>query len=360
MTRIEYEKKLSFGDVLIKPKRSTIKSRKDVNLVRKFHFQNSNKTWEGIPIISANMDTTGTFEIAKEFAKRKMLVAIHKYYSYDQWMDFYKNNKNVLNYCAISIGISEPEFEKMVKIYEQINELNFICIDVANGYSEYFVQKIQEVRKRLPKSIIMAGNVVTSEMTEELIIAGADIIKVGIGPGSACTTRKQTGVGYPQLSAVIECSDAAHGLGGYIISDGGCCVPGDFSKAFGAGADFVMAGGMFAGTAESAGEIISIPNPSGKPQLYKKFYGMSSTTAMKKHTNGVANYRSSEGKCIQLPYKGPIENIILDLLGGIRSTCTYVGAKNIKDLPKRTTFIITNIQLNTVFNKYKDLSKIEY
>merc|ERR1712217_548016 len=217
-------------------------------------------------------------------------------------------------------------------------------VDVANGYAEAFVQCIRDLRKRFPEVTIMAGNVVTKEMTEELIFSGADIIKVGIGPGSVCTTRKQTGVGYPQLSAVLECSDAAHGLGGRIISDGGCTCPGDVAKACGAGADFVMLGGMLAGHEECAGEVVQEGD-----DYFKVFYGMSSDTAMKKHAGGVAEYRSSEGKTVKVPYRGPIEETIRDILGGARSACTYVGAFDLKELPRRTTFIRVTQQLNTVF-----------
>ncbi|KAG9486901.1 hypothetical protein GDO78_006996 [Eleutherodactylus coqui] len=226
-----------------------------------------------------------------------------------------------------------------------VPQLRYICLDVANGYSEQFVQHVKDVRARFPKHTIMAGNVVTGEMVEELILSGADIIKVGIGPGSVCTTRKKTGVGYPQLSAVIECADAAHGLNGHIISDGGCTCPGDVAKAFGAGADFVMLGGMLSGHTESGGEIIE---KNGKK--YKLFYGMSSETAMKKHAGGVAEYRASEGKTVEVPYRGDVEDTIKDILGGIRSTCTYVGAAKLKELSRRTTFIRVTQQLNPIFS----------
>ncbi|WP_274972068.1 GMP reductase, partial [Zunongwangia profunda] len=222
----------------------------------------------------------------------------------------------------------------------------FICIDVANGYSEHFVKFVKKTREQYPDKVIIAGNVVTGEMVEELLIAGADIIKVGIGPGSVCTTRVKTGVGYPQLSAIIECADAAHGLGGQIISDGGCAIPGDVAKAFGAGADFVMLGGMLAGHDESGGDVIEV-----KGEKFKRFYGMSSSTAMDKHAGGVAEYRASEGKTVQVPYRGPVENTLQDILGGIRSTCTYVGAGRLKELTKRTTFIRVAEQENTVYSK---------
>tara|TARA_Y100000741_G_scaffold355271_1_gene330503 strand:- start:105 stop:992 length:888 start_codon:yes stop_codon:yes gene_type:complete len=292
----------------------------------------------------ANMDTVGTFEMFLECQNHKIMTTIHKHYTLEEWTNFINNNLINFDYLCISTGISDNDTVKTQKLIEKFPQINMICIDVANGYSEYFVNIVSKFRMLFSNKIIIAGNVVTAEMTEQLIIAGADIIKVGIGPGSVCTTRKQTGVGYPQLSCVIECADAAHGMGGLIVSDGGCTVPGDFSKAFGAGSDFVMAGGYFSGHTESDGEIIE---ENGKK--YKIFYGMSSDTAMKKYTGGVANYRSSEGKTVKILYKGPVKNTILDLLGGIRSTLTYVGAKYLKELSKRCTFIRVNNQLNNIY-----------
>lgn len=347
MVKIEHELKLDFSDVLIRPKRSTLRSRSEVEVVRKFQFRNSGNTWEGVPVISANMDTTGTFEMAKKFKEFGCLVAIHKHYSVEDWVKFASENEDVLPFLAVSAG-SGKDFDKLNQILEKIPKIQMICLDVANGYSEAFVQFIQRVRQKWPNHTIMAGNVVTGEMTEQLILSGADIVKVGIGPGSVCTTRKKTGVGYPQVSAVLECADAAHGLGGHIISDGGCCMPGDFAKAFGAGADFVMAGGMFAGTTESAGELIT---KDGKQ--FKKFYGMSSATAMKKYAGGVAEYRASEGKTVQVPFKGPVDNVIKEILGGIRSACTYTGSKRLKELSKRCTFIRVTKTHNTVFGDEK-------
>jgi len=351
--RIESDIKLDFKDVLFRPKRSELKSRSEVELSRDFLFRNSRREWNGVPIMAANMDTVGTFEMAAEFAKQKMFVCIHKHYTVEEWVSWATGHKDILKYVAVSSGTSDADFEKTCEIVKQVGEeLAFLCLDVANGYSEHFVKHVRRVRAALPGITIIAGNVVTGEMTEELILSGADIVKVGIGPGSVCTTRKQTGVGYPQLSAVIECADAAHGLGGHVISDGGCTCPGDFSKAFGGGADFVMAGGMFAAHEESAGELVEI---DGK--YFKKFYGMSSAVAMKKHVGGVANYRSSEGKAVTLPFKGPIEGTILDILGGIRSTCTYVGAHTLKELPKRTTFVRVTQQINNVFGTTDDSKK---
>lgn len=344
--RIETEIKLGFKDVMIRPKRSTLKTRADVSLERQFVFLNSGHSWEGIPIIAANMDTVGTFEMARVLASFQLITAIHKHYSPEQWADFISQTDEALvqAYVAVSTGTSEKDAAKLDLLLSRFPQLRFICIDVANGYSEHFVEFVKRTRARYPDKVIMAGNVVTGEMVEELLLAGADIIKVGIGPGSVCTTRVKTGVGYPQLSAIIECADAAHGLGGQIISDGGCKVPGDIAKAFGGGADFVMLGGMFAGHDESGGDTMEING-----QLYKQFYGMSSETAMQKYAGGVADYRASEGKTVRIPYRGPVAETVQDILGSLRSTCTYVGAGRLKELTKRTTFIRVQEQHNEVF-----------
>lgn len=345
--RIEYDIKLGFKDVMIRPKRSTLKSRSQVNLQREFTFLNSKLNWKGIPVMAANMDTVGTFNMALALAKHKLFTAIHKHYSITDWNVFSSNAPvGIEDYIAISTGTGKNDSEKLASIFKFNPHLKFICIDVANGYSEHFVDFVKRTRDQYPDKVIMAGNVVTGEMVEELLLSGADIVKVGIGPGSVCTTRVKTGVGYPQLSAIIECADAAHGLGGQIISDGGCTIPGDVAKAFGAGADFVMLGGMLAGHDESGGELIE---RNGIP--YKKFYGMSSKTAMDKHVGGVAEYRASEGKTVEVPYKGDVETTVQDILGGLRSTCTYVGAQRLKELTKRTTFIRVAEQENKV---YKD------
>jgi GMP reductase len=345
--RIENDLKLGFKDVMIRPKRSTLSSRSQVTLDREFSFLHSNQKWNGIPIMAANMDTVGTFEMAVALAKHKIFTAIHKHYTIKEWTTFLnKTDKSILEYIAVSTGTGLKDAKKLKEIFSIHPEIKFICIDVANGYSEHFVRFVKKTRELYSDKIIMAGNVVTGEMVEELLLAGADIIKVGIGPGSVCTTRVKTGVGYPQLSAIIECADAAHGLGGQIVSDGGCKIPGDVAKAFGGGADFVMLGGMLAGHTESGGKLIEIDG-----EKYKQFYGMSSETAMNKHVGGVANYRASEGKTVEIPFRGTVENTVYDILGGLRSTCTYVGAKRLKELTKRTTFIRVQEQHNQVFSK---------
>ena len=345
--RIEQELKLGFKDVLFRPKRSTLKSRSQVELTRDFTFKHSGRQWSGTPVIAANMDSVASFEMAAALAEHGVMTAVHKHYTVEQWAEFAKTaDKKTLNNVFVSTGTSEAEFEKVKKIMALSEEFVFICIDIANGYSEHLVEFVQKVRAEFPTKVISAGNVVTGDMVEELILAGADIVKVGIGPGSVCTTRVKTGVGYPQLSAIIECGDAAHGLGGMIIGDGGCSCAGDVSKAFGGGADFVMLGGMLAGHSESGGEVVE---QDGKQ--YMKFYGMSSQSAMDKHSGGVTKYRAAEGKTVLLPYRGSVHYTISDILGGVRSTCTYVGAAKLKELTKRTTFIRVQEQENNVFGK---------
>lgn len=347
MPMVETEMKLDFKDVLFRPKRSSLASRSQVSVEKSYKFKHSGQELSTVPVVAANMDTVGTFEIAEALAKRKCLTAVHKHYTVEEWKQWAEGpGKDVLPYVAVSIGILQKDKDKLADILKAVPGVQMICVDVANGYAESFVQCIRELRKQYPSHTIMAGNVVTKEMTEELIFSGADIVKVGIGPGSVCTTRKQTGVGYPQLSAVLECADAAHGLGGCVVSDGGCTCPGDVAKAFGAGADFVMLGGMLAGHEESAGQLVEQDG-----QKFKLFYGMSSDTAMNKHAGGVAEYRSSEGKTVKVPYRGPIDETIRDVLGGLRSCCTYVGAATLRELPKRTTFIRVTQQLNQIFSE---------
>ena len=351
--RIETEEKLDFRNVLIRPKRSTLPSRSTVNLNRRFKFLNSGKEFCGIPIIAANMDTIGTFKMAKKLAEDGLMTSIHKHYALDELYTFWDEIKSGLNdFVFYTMGITEHDEEKFkafMKNQEASQHLKYLCIDVANGYTERFVTFVKSMRDTYPDLTIMAGNVVTGEMVEELILSGADIVKVGIGPGSVCTTRAMTGVGYPQLSATIECADAAHGLGGQVCADGGCQVPGDIVKAFGGGADFVMLGGMLSGHDECGGQFKEIKGINGELERIMQFYGMSSKEAMEIHSGGTANYRASEGKCVEVPYKGAVQDTVREILGGLRSACTYIGAKNLKELPKRTTFVKVSQQLNSMF-----------
>ena len=413
--RIENEIKLDFKDVLLRPKRSTLNSRKEVSLERIYKFKN-NDVFEGIPIMVANMDSVGTIKMAKALFRYKMPVALHKFYKDEELVNFFSQEESKLSFYTL--GTSKEDLEKFEKVFNELSKqqhyLSKICIDVANGYSEHFNSFIKRFKEKYQTLTLMAGNVVTGEMTEELILSGAEIVKIGIGPGSVCTTRKKTGVGYPQLSAIIECADAAHGLNALICGDGGITNSGDVAKAFGAGADFIMCGGLFAGHDECEGEIenysktlkqnikidiienlyndsikyvYSLYGEKNSPQIVfdlfvdlknnedknikekiennlpdeffnidksnakMKFYGMSSEDAMNKHYNGKANYRASEGKTVFVDYKGPVENTVIDILGGLRSACTYTGAKSLKQLSKCTTFIRVSQQLNEVFGK---------
>ena len=350
---IEEDFKLDFSSVLIRPKRSTLKSRKEVDLFRTTIFRNSKEEYIGIPIMAANMDGVGTFEIADALAKKNLFTCLVKTYSVNELVSFFDCDDSDLRYdrrenVAMSIGTSDDDLQKFCNVMELSDgAVKYLCVDVANGYTEMFSNFIYQLRLNFSKLVIIAGNVVTGDMTQELILNGADIVKCGIGPGSVCTTRIQTGVGYPQLSSVIECADAAHGLGGHIIADGGCVSSGDVAKAFGGGADFVMLGGMLSGHDEGGGEYIledDNPEPIGV-----KFYGMSSETANEKHFGGLKDYRASEGKEVIVPYRGRIDNTVQTILGGVRSSCTYVGARRIKDLTKCTTFVKVYNTHNTIF-----------
>jgi GMP reductase len=344
--RIERDVKLDYSDVLFRPKRSIMGSRSEVDLSRTYTFRNSKQTYTGIPIIAANMDGVGTFDMGLTLAKQGLFTCLAKSYQpvdIFEWLNTSPYKNDLVQQVAISTGITDVDSDRIDSTLKLSRSIKYVCIDVANGYSEKFIEYVARFRDRYPHITIIAGNVVTPDVTEELILRGADIVKVGIGPGSVCTTRIKTGVGYPQLSAVIECADAAHGLGGHIIADGGCTCPGDVAKAFGAGADFVMLGGMLAGCDEGGGTVDINDNTIN-------FYGMSSTAAQDKH-GGRKDYRASEGRVVKIPYRGPVEPVVQDILGGVRSTCTYVGAKSLKELSKRTTFIQVNNgkQFNTVY-----------
>ena len=373
--RFETDVKLDYKDVLIRPKRSTLTSRKEVNLNRSFQFTNyksdtnENIDYYGVPIMAANMDGVGTFEMADTLADIGLFTCLVKTYTVSELVEFFSNDntRTRVGHVAYSMGISVADKDKFRSVYQLSNSaIKYVCVDVANGYTERFVDFIRNLRQEYPHIIIIAGNVVTADQTQELILNGADIVKVGIGPGSVCTTRIKTGVGYPQLSAVIECADAAHGLGGHIIADGGCTCPGDVAKAFAAGADFVMLGGMLAGHDQGGGEVISkfyetnqiayevgshLDNRNRviEEKHFVKFYGMSSKAANDKHFGGLKEYRSSEGREVLVPYRGNVLNTTQDLLGGIRSTCTYVGASQLKQLSKCTTFVKCTQQFNSVY-----------
>jgi len=353
--RIEEDIKLDFCDVLIKPKRSEISSRANIEVARTYNFKGSTHFWDGIPIFAANMDTTGTMQMARELSKFNIQTCLHKHYPVDALVDFFtlNDNFNTIKNTWYTLGINKDDFSKFETVYSKTKEILHVCIDVANGYSVNFVDNVKRFRDKYPEIDILAGNVVTPEMVQELIFNGVDIVKIGIGSGATCTTRKVAGVGFPQLSAVIECADSAHGMGGHICSDGGCTTPGDVSKAFAAGADFVMLGGMFSGCEECEGSWNYEEPYTGtkRKKISLEFYGMSSKTAMLKYNGGVSDYRTSEGKKVIVPYKGPVKDVVLNILGGVRSACTYVGASKLKDLSKCTTFIKVNQTHNKIYGE---------
>ena len=363
--RIYDDIQLDYCDVLLRPKRSTLASRSEVEVEREYVFKWCPRPIKGTGIVAANKATTGTLELARDMQKHHHRSALHKHYSADELIGFLKANAQEFgsnDLLFVSSGVSDADFDKLCTVLNS-GLIQNVCVDVANGYSPYLINYVRKVRAAYPKVLLMAGNVVTGDMCEDLLLNGADIVKVGIGPGSVCTTRKLTGVGRPQFSTVIECADAAHGVGGMICADGGCTVPGDVCKSFCAGADFVMLGGMLAGHAESAGEMCTKAFQTDEVNLiddktcalrieekqYKKFYGMSSEYAQQKHYGGMKKYRASEGKVVEIPFRGPVEPTLLALLGGIRSCMTYIGAKRLKDMPKCATFYRMNRQLNTIF-----------
>lgn len=386
MVKIDSSPNLDFKDVTIRPKRSNLSSRSEVVLSVKYAFGKKTtpkeREFDGVPIMSSNMDTTGTLDVYETLRKHKIITIFHKFYKPEEYVAHLSKTGQKRfegQYCGISTGIfkgfaeylnsglfdlnktihpsekhktilslfeeSKAKFDQILKIVEPY----FICIDVANGYTRIFVEFCEYMSKNYSQYIIIAGNVATREITEELILnRGVDIVKVGIGPGSACTTRLKTGVGIPQLSAIMECADAAHGVGGRIIGDGGITCPGDMAKAFCAGADFVMVGGQFAGHDQNPGQLIT--KDDGKN--YKLFYGMSSTHAQEKNYGHAAKYRASEGRVLEIPYKGDLNDTIYDYLGGVRSTCTYIGAASLREMSKCATFVMVGNQLNNYFEKY--------
>ena len=346
--RLDNELKLNYDDVLLKPKRSTLSSRRDVDMTREFKFRHSGETYKCCPIIASNMDGVGTFSMAKVIQEYKMMTTITKTTTIDAWRTAVGGGIK-LKYLSVCSGTNKlwtdeaEDYITMQKVLKSFPDVKFITIDVANGYHTNFSDFIARVRDEYPDKTIIAGNVVTAEMTEELIIRGADVVKVGIGPGSVCTTRTMAGVGVPQFSAVMECADAANGVGGHIVADGGCTQPGDVAKALGAGAHFVMLGGMLAGHNESEVQV-----KDGK----REFYGMSSDRAREIHGKRKDGYRGNEGRLVILPDRGPVSETVEDILGGVRSACTYIGARRLKDIPKCASFVRANNVINKVYERF--------
>lgn len=346
--RIKEDIKLNFDDVLMEPKRSTLSSRRDVDMTRKFTFRNSGKVMNFTPIFASNMDGVGTFSMAKVLQKHQMMTVITKSTTVEQWREAVGTGLRLqsVSVCTGTNKIWDPEaadYKNMQDVLSSFPDVKMITIDVANAYHQNFVDFIKQVRDEYPEKVIVAGNVVTPEMVEELIINGADMVKIGIGPGSVCTTRTMTGIGVPQFSAIVECADAANGVDGHIMADGGCVWPGDIAKAFGGGAHAVMIGGMLAGHDESEQPVVD-----GKVE----FYGMSSDRAREKHGKRKDGYRGNEGRWISLPHRGAVEPTVEDILGGVRSSATYIGARRLKDMPKCATFVRVENNINRVYEQY--------
>jgi GMP reductase len=341
---IDVDVKLDYSDVLLVPSRSSLVSRSEVDLTVDFFDHTV------IPVIAANMDGVGTFQMALALAKHKMMTALSKHYSLEQLLEFYTEYEGMSKYAIYSMGTGLADREKFIAFNDSL-DLNTdvapiaVCVDVANGYTRQFEEFLAEFSTRFPQYVMIAGNVVTPEQTDRLITdCGVDIVKIGVGPGSVCTTRRIAGVGYPQFSAVLECSAAARDAGGRIIADGGITCPGDAAKAFAAGADMVMLGGYFAGHDEGEGETVEADGI-----FWKKFYGMASKEAQNIHNGGVAEYRASEGKQVFVRYRGAVEDTVKELLGGLRSACTYIGAEDITQMHRRAKFVRVNRQLNNLF-----------
>ena len=383
MTNVVEEIQLDYCDVMIKPKRSTLNSRSEPDIYRQYRFKYPNSflyeqnTIYGNGLMVANMATTGTFAMAEVMAKNLMFTCLHKHYSFEELKEFLEKHKDVivderydgkdlmfLDYVFVSTGIKDGDYEKICKVLD-LGLCKNLCIDIANGYIPKLLDFVKKIRKQYPRLVIMVGNVVTGDMVQDLILNGADIVKIGIGPGANCTTRKETGCGRPQLSAVIECAEAAHAVDGMICADGGITCVGDINKAYGAGADFVMVGSLVAGSDEADGDVIEkcyrtneyewedanacndlnyvLPDPIKPIYENKKFklaYGMSSKFAQDKHWNGMAKYRTSEGIVTLKPYTGPVQDTIDEYLGGLRSCMTYISARRLKDIPQIVSLIM--------------------
>lgn len=380
MTNIIEEIQLDYCDVMIKPKRSTLNSRSEPDIYREYKFRWSNARIIGNGLMVANMATTGTFEMAKVMQYNKMFCCLQKHYTFEELYDFLTENNLKAktfdekicgnDYIFVSTGIKDGDYEKICKVLD-LGLCKNLCIDIANGYIPNLITFVKKIREKYSDLVIMVGNVVTGDMVQDLILNGADIVKIGIGPGSNCTTRKETAVGRPQLSAVIDCAEAAHAVNGMICADGGITCNGDICKAYGAGADFVMVGSLVAGTDEADGEIIEkmyrtdeydytvesiedmyneyelVPDrPKFEMKKYKLAYGMSSKFAQDKHWNGMNKYRTSEGIVTLKPYVGAVQSVIDKYLGGLRSCMTYISARRLKDIPKCCTFYRANRILN--------------
>lgn len=342
-------KGLDFDDVLIVPSdTSHVRSRSYVDLSRVYEL--NGHVFDIKPIVASNMDGVGTLCMANVLTDYDMLTCLTKNTPIDKIADTLCHNKFLV---AVSIGVCNKSYEviNQLRKYKWLDDDTqrpiWFNIDIANGHCDSLIDMVVYVREMFPTAIIIAGNVVTPRAVEILAKAGANIVKVGIGSGSACTTRLKTGVGYPQLSTIMNCVQAAHDNSAYLMSDGGCKNPGDIAKALVAGADFVMLGGMLAGHAESEGDILE----DSFGNMVVEFHGMSSNIANESYSGGLKNYRTSEGREVLIPYRGYVKNTIEDICGGLRSACTYTNSATIRDLSK-AKFVRTTQQYNRIFEEY--------
>lgn len=378
---------LDFDDVLIAPQTTTINHRGEVDIIREFKYLDVC----GVPVISANMTQTGTFDVASKLLENDYFATLHKFYKAEEIIEFIQSQKrkNILNglidCCGEYMGNEknlfvtvgkrnwDEEFKKIETIYEQTGALVSVLLDVPNAYIPEIVDCVKQLREFMNEQnchggLIAVGNVCSGDETQKLILAGANFVKVGIGPSPVCDTRIKTGCGRPQLSAIIECANAAHQVNGYIIADGGFKTNADFCKALVAGADICMSGSMFAGCEEANGKIVEkcfrtneydidygydyslteFANPEpGKPKFefkqFKEYYGMSSFRAQRENYGKVTTTGTSEGvECKLVPYTGPIQNTINDINGSLRSCGSYIGAKNIKSFSRQGMFYKVN------------------
>lgn len=341
MTRILTETELDYSDVLILPARSTITSRKEIILEREIVFKHSRQVWRGVPLVCANMDNLGSFTMADTLSEYHILTCLTKHYPLKELVTYFNLPTTNLDYVSYSLGISDSDLEKF-NLFRQEAPVRIVTIDTPNGYMERFVGFCNELRSNNPDVTIIAGNVCTGEMVEELALNGVDCVKAGIGGGAQCTTRMKSAIGRSMVSMILECADKAHHHEIQLMSDGGITCPGDACISFAVGADFSMVGSQWASTKETGADIIE---ENGKQ--FMVFYGMSSSMAQKAHEEGLKSYRASEGRVSKLPYKGSIHPIIRDYLGGLRSCCSYVGSNSLKSLPRKATLVKVNNRLNT-------------
>lgn len=315
---------LTFDDVLLLPNYNHWDSRRLVDIT------STDKTGRfslAMPIMSANMDTITGAEMAKFMHSKGGIGVLHRF------MDIHTNEKIFRSvHCPVfvSVGCAEHEYERIEALRDAGAE--YFCVDVAHAHSKILGKALKRFRQMLPNSFIMAGNVATYAGADYLVSLGADIVKVGIGGGSVCTTRIKTGFGVPSLKAIKDCSR----INRSIVADGGIRMSGDIVKALAFGADFVMVGGMLAGTKPTPGKVVT--NSNG--QKVKLYRGMASKEAQEDFMGPLTGWKTAEGVSIEVPYREDEDLIIHDIIGGLRSGLTYGGANSIKELQRKLDYVV--------------------